>query len=134
MGGAVSVSSHPPLGPAPERPDASILSADVVVTLVHAATPPGFARHALRLAMAACALGDAAAIYLAVEGVTLLAPGIAEELATALAQARELGVSIYACPTSLAEQALDPPRSAYAPLGAAAALELLRRATTVITL
>lgn len=109
-------------------------SCDVLIALVHGTDEPAYATHALRLALAATAFGDTVGLYLAVHGTTLLAAEAPEGLAATLAEARELGVSVYACPTSLAEHTLSPPAGTYEPLGAAAALDVMRRAHTVVSL
>lgn len=106
---------------------------DVLIALFHGTDEPAYAAHALRLALAATALGDSAGLYLAVHGTTLLDAESPEGLAATLAEAREFGVTVYACPTSLAEHGLSPAAGTYEPLGAAAALEAIRRAHTVIS-
>lgn len=108
-------------------------SHDVLIALLHGTDEPAYASHALRLALASTALGDTVALYLAVHGTTLLAADAPEGLRATLEEARELGLKVYACPTSLAEHELSSPAGTFEPLGAAAALEVMRQAHTVIT-
>lgn len=106
---------------------------DVLIALWHGTDEPAYASHALRLALASTAFGDSVGLYLAVHGTTLLAEDAPEDLTATLVEARELGLNIYACPTSIAEHELSPPTGTYEPLGAAAALEAMRQAHTVVT-
>lgn len=109
-------------------------SLDLIILLAHGLDEPGFALHALHLALAASALGDNVGLYLAVEGTTLLSPGAARELTDQLSTARDVGIHVYACPGSLAAHGLNPPSEAYEPLGATAAVDLMERTHTVISL
>lgn len=106
----------------------------VVVMLTHGIDQPSFALHALRMAGSATALGESVGLYLAVNGTTLLAADAPEALAAGLSEVRELGVSVYACPSSLNEHAIPLAADACQALGAAAALEVMRRAHTVVSL
>ena len=49
-------------------------------------------------------------------------------------EARELGVRVYASPTSLDQHGQSPPAEAYEAISAAAAVELMRSAQTTVCL
>lgn len=109
-------------------------SLDLIILLAHGLDEPGFAIHALHLALAASALGENVGLYLAVEGTTLLSPNAPRELTEQLNIAHDFGVHVYACPGSLAAHGINPPPEAFEPLGATAAVNLMERARTVISL
>lgn len=102
--------------------------------LTHGVDAPGYAAHALRLATAAVALGDRVVVYLAVAGAAWLGDEVPAGWSGSLAEARQAGVSLCVCPTSLAELGLSLAIPQAHLCGAVAAVELARRARTVISL
>lgn len=107
---------------------------DLLVMLAHPVSEPDRAAHALRLLGAALALGDVAALYLVAGGVTLLGPDAPEELHSTMDMLRDLELTVYACPTALADHALTPSGDTFQVLGAAAAVELAHHARLVLSL
>ena len=107
---------------------------DLLVLLSHGTEEPAFAAHAIHLAAAAAALGHSVGIYLAVRGTTWLSETAPQDLTAELEELRTLGVAVYACPRSLADNDLTPSAGAYRPLGATAAARLLRLTRTTVSL
>jgi predicted peroxiredoxin len=107
---------------------------DLLVLLAHGTDEPAFAAHAIHLAAAAAALGNSVGIYLAVKGTTWLSETAPQDVAAELEELRAMGVAVYACPRSLAENDVTPKVGAYRPLGATAAVRLARRAGTTLSL
>ena len=107
---------------------------DLLVLLAHGTDEPAFAAHAFHLAAAAAALGQSVGIYLAVKGTTWLGETAPPDVAGELEELRAMGVAVYACPRSLADNDLTPSAGAYLPLGATAAARLLRLAGATVSL
>jgi len=107
---------------------------DLLIILAHGTEEPDFAAHAVHLAAAAAALGHSVGLYLAVKGTTWLAATAPQDVAGELAELREMGVAVYACPRSLAAHNVAPGPDTYRPLGATAAVRLARLARTTVSL
>ena len=107
---------------------------DLLVLLAHGTDEPAFAAHAFHLAGAAAALGHSVGIYLAVKGTSWLSETAPRDVAGELEELRAMGVTVYACPRSLADNDVAPSADSYRPLGATAAVRLARKAGTTLSL